>query len=414
MCAKIYEPVRRGRPRNEDGYSLFQRGLVYYFQTYDARGRRTIPRSTGQTSERAARGWIMQEFKENRLVRSGDPLFRDYTESWWLWDTCPYVLGKRERGKKKQKIGRTYVDICRGYLTRHLWPRIGDLHLSAITPGIIEEMVRDLLKAPSSHGGGFLSPTTVNQILAVLKVIFKEGVRKQTLSYNPAATVEPLEEERRERSFLTPAEIRKLFDEKQIGEVWGGDVRHYTLNILAASTGMRLGEIQALQRRFVFTDYIQVEHGWTRYGLKDPKAGQKRCIPLPTRTAGWLKKVMTGSPYKEPQDLVFWGRSREKPMAQTYILDTLYSAFDVIGVAEEDRAKRNISFHSWRHFFNTSLRGKVADAKLQKLTGHRTMEMTENYTHFSVNDFADVRLVQEDMLGKKGRRKKVAQGGSRK
>lgn len=55
-------------------------------------------------------------------------------------------------------------------------------------------------------------------------------------------------------------------------------------------------------------------------------------------------------------------------------------------------------FHSWRHQFNTYMRGKVADAKLQKLTGYRTLRMVDNYTHFSLSDFCDVVAVQEQYL----------------
>jgi integrase len=32
-------------------------------------------------------------------------------------------------------------------------------------------------------------------------------------------------------------------------EVWEGDFRYYTLTPLAASTGIRIGEVQALQNR---------------------------------------------------------------------------------------------------------------------------------------------------------------------
>jgi len=42
------------------------------------------------------------------------------------------------------------------------------------------------------------------------------------------------------------------------------------------------------------------------------------------------------------------------------------------------------------------MRGKIHDAKLQRLTGHRTQEMTEHYTHFNIEDFGDVRERQEE------------------
>lgn len=40
--------------------------------------------------------------------------------------------------------------------------------------------------------------------------------------------------------------------------------------------------------------------------------------------------------------------------------------------------------------------GKVPDTKLQRLTGHRTQAMTERYSHFRMDDFADVIRIQEE------------------
>jgi len=41
------------------------------------------------------------------------------------------------------------------------------------------------------------------------------------------------------------------------------------------------------------------------------------------------------------------------------------------------------------------MRGKIHDSKLRRLTGHKSLEMTEHYTRFSLEDFKDVIEVQE-------------------
>ena len=74
-------------------------------------------------------------------------------------------------------------------------------------------------------------------------------------------------------------------------------------------------------------------------------------------------------------------------------------AFERIGISPEERKNRNITFHSWRHFFNTYFRGRIHDSKLQNLTGHRTDTMTDHYTHFSIEDFRDVMEIQEEYFG---------------
>jgi len=101
------------------------------------------------------------------------------------------------------------------------------------------------------------------------------------------------------------------------------------------------------------------------------------------------------SPYREDEDLIFFGNDRKSPIRGELVLKELYRAFENIGISAEERKSRNITFHSWRHFYNSLLRGKIHDAKLRRLTGHRTLEMTEHYTHFNIEDFKDVMRIQE-------------------
>ncbi|MBA7550164.1 hypothetical protein ES705_42672 [subsurface metagenome] len=161
-----------------------------------------------------------------------------------------------------------------------------------------------------------------------------------------------------------------------------------------------MGECQGLQNQFVYEGYVDVKNTWIRkYGLKDePKKGSKRKIPIPSKTQSYLNEIISMSPYTDPEDLVFWGLDARRPLGSKIILNTLYKAFVNIKITEEDRRQRNITFHSWRHFYNSFLRGKVPDVKLQRLTGHRTQEMTDLYTSFRVEDFKDVLKIQEEFF----------------
>ena len=70
-----------------------------------------------------------------------------------------------------------------------------------------------------------------------------------------------------------------------------------------------------------------------------------------------------------------------------------------IGINKVERLKRKLSFHVWRHFLNTLLRvSNVADSKVQSVTGHKTMKMTEHYTHFDTRQFTEIRDVQAGLL----------------
>jgi integrase len=70
-----------------------------------------------------------------------------------------------------------------------------------------------------------------------------------------------------------------------------------------------------------------------------------------------------------------------------------------IGIQNSERRKRKRTFHAWRHFLNTLLRmSNIADSKVQSVTGHRSMRMTEHYTHFDAREFAEIRDVQAELL----------------
>jgi integrase len=283
----------------------------------------------------------------------------------------------------------------RGHLANHVLPYFEDKRLVQITSRNIESWLLALRKQK-------LSPATINHSLRCLKVMLKEATRHGIIARDPSAFITGLAEKQAERGILNGAEIRRLFDEKTIDRVWGGDWKHFTLNLLAASTGMRMGELQALPVGAVHENYITVSQSWERReGIKTgTKTGPGRMVPLPVQTARHMMEMIASSPYKESDDLVFFGRNRKIPISPRIILAGFYAALNQIGIGADERQGRRITFHSHRHFLNTALRAaRVPDPLVQRVTGHRTQEMTEHYSHFSIEDFKDVLRVQEVIIG---------------
>ena len=101
-----------------------------------------------------------------------------------------------------------------------------------------------------------------------------------------------------------------------------------------------------------------------------------------------------------PQTLFFYGAAgHDKPMSKSYIAKNLYKALEKIGISEEERIERNLTFHSHRHTLNTILRAAgVPDAIIRMMTGHRNQSMTELYTHFRKEDYSEVAKVIEDLF----------------
>jgi integrase len=365
---------------------------IFYVQFYDEFGNRMTARSTGQTSKAAAENWSFEQLKRGVIPTEKNITFGKFAGNFWIWDKCTYVKNRRRR---QANISQSYVEDMRSYLIYHILPYFKDKKLQKIKSRTIESWL-DEMSVKKKSTGELLSPTTANRCLACLKIMLKEAVRLDYLLRSPTVGIKQFRESPKKKSILTINQMRKLFHDDNIVEIWGGDLKHFTANLLSASTGMRIGEVQALQVQNTHQEYVSVIYNWNyKYGLKEPKWRSYRDIPIPTKTSKYLFQIIDSSPFQEPDDLVFWGLGRKLPLWNEQILKVLYETFERIGITPEQRRERNITFHSWRHFYNTIMRGKIHDAKLRLLTGHRTLEMTDHYTKFRLEDFRDVLEIGE-------------------
>ncbi|MDR2618101.1 MAG: site-specific integrase [Treponema sp.] len=57
-----------------------------------------------------------------------------------------------------------------------------------------------------------------------------------------------------------------------------------------------------------------------------------------------------------------------------------------------------MTFHSFRHAFNSALRGSIPDATLRLATGHADPEMTNHYDHLTDERLAEIRKAQEKRI----------------
>jgi integrase len=249
-----------------------------------------------------------------------------------------------------------------------------------------------------------LSASTINHALVTLREMLSHAAFSGLIPSNPAEKVHRLAERHKARGILSFPEVKKLLAEATINEVWSGNQVHYAINLLAASTGMRVGEIRGLQRQHVHLEvepWIEVAHGWRgKYGLGDPKCLSFREIPLTTMVAKWMGIVMARSPYQAPDALVFFGdveRRRKRglvptdgltPITHKWIQKKFYEALSKIDI---DAASRGIVFHSWRHWFVSAIRSSqsLPDHLLRRLSGHKSNAI-EAYTHVSRQEFAPV------------------------
>lgn len=384
----VYERKRPGKPS------------VWYARFRAADGTIGSPLCTETSSRKAAEAWALERLlsKETTPLRKlKGKTFGEWAKPWWLFDTCPYIREKVDGGFN---ISRAYAQVRRSYLVNHLIPEFRDVPLTALTPIMFRDFKGKLQAA------GALSPASINRILGTARVMFNYAVRMGELQNNPVAPVTELKEEPRARGILSMQELAALFGPGALQRVWHDDPRHYGLNIVAASTGLRLGECQALRvQDLAEPGFLAVTHSWDdRWGLGAPKWGSARIVPLPAKAAAVIEALLELHRWGEPQpeDVLFWGRDRRTPLTKTAILNGFKSALARIGIPEGQRASRNLLFHSYRHGFNTYIRGKVPDEQLRRVTGHKTLAMTDNYDHAVSETLRDVAAVQDTVFSFEG------------
>lgn len=218
-------------------------------------------------------------------------------------------------------------------------------------------------------------------------------MRQGLIEANPGARIQQLRETPWEKGVLALEEARRLLDENKVADTWKTETA-FAANLLSATTGLRLGEVLALRVQDIRDGRLIIKHSWDRaHGLKGTKTGRLREVPMPGKTARWLLCSMGN----RSTGFVFSANGGASPVYDKVVTAGLYDALEKMGISPEERKLRNVSFHSWRHFYNSVLRGRVSDAKLRRLTGHSTAEMTERYSHFKADDFRDVLAIQEEL-----------------
>jgi integrase len=143
------------------------------------------------------------------------------------------------------------------------------------------------------------------------------------------------------------------------------------------------------------------------------KTHKPRNIPISKAIGDDLRRLIKAN----GEGYVFVSRPRaEKPVCRTSVVESFFKALEAVGIGEEERKRRNLTFHSWRHFFNTTLlMANVTDSKVMAVTGHVTEKMKEHYTHFDTTEFTEVTAVQERIMGQRGGKKtgNAARGAGR-
>lgn len=155
--------------------------------------------------------------------------------------------------------------------------------------------------------------------------IYRLAVRRGWTGSNPAAEAERITVKRRpEFAVLSPVEVQAVARAT-------GTEQHAALILVAAFTGLRLGELRALRRRDVdFTNrlvHVRRSH-YGAAGTKEgpPKSGQARSVPLIDVAARALDGLSRRDRFTGASDRVFPRPGRRDTERRGYSSDVLRRA----------------------------------------------------------------------------------------
>ncbi|MDR0316660.1 MAG: tyrosine-type recombinase/integrase, partial [Treponema sp.] len=99
---------------------------------------------------------------------------------------------------------------------------------------------------------------------------------------------------------------------------------------------------------------------------------------LPTEMIELLRTLMA----KNGNGFVFSQDGGVTAVAHDYVARGFFSALKTIGIDDDERKRRGLSLHGWRHFLNTVLlqQGMTLE-QVQAVTGHLSKRITRLYTH---------------------------------
>ena len=295
------------------------------------------------------------------------PLFKDVADKYLKW-------AKTNKAREGRDDESSYKN--------HLADRFDKKRLDEITTFDLERMKSDLLKEK-------MAPASVKHYLVLIRQMFNKALAwKMYSGPNPIKGVKiPAPQNQRER-FLSYEEADQL-----LKELAGVSKQVYDMALLSLQTAMRAGEIFNLKGRDLDFDNGLIT-------IMNPKNKQTRKAYM---TAD-VKSMLSGRIPKNPSDLVFPDRNGKKGIQVSHAFDRVVDRLK-LNKGVKDR-RQEVTFHTFRHTFASwlALQGTPIFT-ISQLLGHKSLAMTQRYSHLSPDHKKDAvqgieRLFNEKRKGK--------------
>jgi integrase len=320
----------------------------------------------------------------------------DYLRRFWDYDQSPYIADKRSHGIN---LGRTYARCCLERVNLYWAPYFEGKKIGEITKQSLKDFSIAVAKKHPK-----LSSMTLRQIRLVGVTALKWAFANELIPGDPTIGLTGYSTKAKKRGVLSPKEAGDLF------KLEWKDKRSMLINLVAMTTGLRIGEILALKVENIGEEYLSIENSFSAIdGLKSTKTDEDRVVPIIPAIRDAMLNLAKLNPHGN--GYVFWGEKKERPCGSyTPAVELKKMLFrsragenpsnEKAKEASEYWAKRNVVFHSWRHFYASRMTDKLEARKVMLATGHKTESVFKGYSdHALESDLMDVAVTTGEVFG---------------